>query len=175
MSRQQPDYYCGDGLSPIEAMKQGLISQEQYEGFLIGNVIKYVIRAGKKGNPIEDLRKAKDYINFYMDTFTMTSEEQSELDKELLRMPHEKKAEDDIPIAINVNNDLDLNKFKEDIRKALEEVNNEILIMEEPTDDPNIIKLDLSEAMYDENGDLKPEAREKVKEYLLDMRRRQDD
>ena len=45
---KEPDYYVGNGLSPIGAFKQGLISKEQYKGFLIGNVIKYCIRAEKK-------------------------------------------------------------------------------------------------------------------------------
>lgn len=165
--RQQPDYYASNGLSPIEAMKQGLISQEQYSGFIIGNIIKYVVRAGKKGNPIEDLKKAKDYINFYMDVFCMTPEEQAELDKELLRMPDEVSAAD-IPITVNMDNDLNPDEVKEKVEKIFEEVEEEM--MEVPTDDPNIMELKLSEVMYDENGDLKPEAREKVRQYLLDRR-----
>lgn len=165
--RQQPDYYASNGLSPIEAMKQGLISQEQYSGFIIGNIIKYVVRAGKKGNPIEDLKKAKDYINFYMDVFCMTPEEQAELDKELLRMPHETRAAD-IPITVNMDNDLNPDEVKEKVEKIFEEVEEEM--MEVPTDDPNIMELKLSEVMYDENGDLKPEAREKIRQYLLDRR-----
>lgn len=32
-------------------------------GFLLGNVIKYVVRAGKKGDRLEDLLKAREYIN----------------------------------------------------------------------------------------------------------------
>ena len=167
MSREQPDYYASNGLSPIEAMKQGLISQEQYSGFIIGNIIKYVVRAGKKGNPIEDLKKAKDYINFYMDVFCMTPEEQAELDKELLRMPHETSAAD-IPITVNMDNDLNPDEVKEKVEKIFEEVEKEM--MEVPTDDPNIMELKLSEVMYDENGDLKPEAREKIRQYLLDRR-----
>ena len=166
--RQQPDYYASNGLSPIEAMKQGLISQEQYSGFLIGNIIKYVVRAGKKDNAIEDLRKAKDYINFYMDIFCMTPEEQAELDKEFLRMPDEISAVD-IPITLNVDNDLDMEEFEEKLEKLIEEVKNEPVTMV-PTNDPNIVKLKLSEVMYDENGDLVPEARESIREYLLKNR-----
>ena len=63
----EPDYYASNGLSPIGAMKQGLVSHEQYKGFLIGNIIKYVIRAGKKDDAVQDLEKAKDYINFYLE------------------------------------------------------------------------------------------------------------
>ena len=31
--------------------------------FWLGNVIKYVCRAGKKGDYVEDLEKARDYLN----------------------------------------------------------------------------------------------------------------
>jgi len=71
----EPEYYAGNGLSPIGAFKQGLISQEEYIGFLKGNIIKYVIRAGKKDNAVQDLLKAKSYINFYLELFTMDNEE----------------------------------------------------------------------------------------------------
>jgi Cdc6-like AAA superfamily ATPase len=33
-----------------------------------GNIIKYVARAGKKGDEISDLRKALDYINREIET-----------------------------------------------------------------------------------------------------------
>lgn len=32
--------------------------------FNLGNVVKYVARAGRKGDKIEDLQKARDYIDF---------------------------------------------------------------------------------------------------------------
>lgn len=75
----EPDYYAGNGLSPIGAMKQGLISKEEYIGFLKGNILKYVVRAEHKENPVKDLLKAKSYINFYLELFTMTEEELAEL------------------------------------------------------------------------------------------------
>lgn len=92
--RQEPDYYAENGLSPIGAFKQGLLSQDEYIGFCKGNIIKYVIRAGKKESAIKDLKKAKDYINFYMDIFTMTPEEQAELNKELINTDHTPNAPD---------------------------------------------------------------------------------
>ena len=150
----EPKYYNSNGLSPIGAMKQGLISKEQYQGFLIGNIIKYVIRAGKKDDAIKDLEKAKDYIDFYIELFKV-----------------EVKDYGNIPITIQVNDDIDWDKFREDISKALEEANNSSsLIMEKPTDDIHIVKLELSDVMYDDNGELKPEAREKIKEYLQKRR-----
>ena len=150
----EPKYYNSNGLSPIGAMKQGLISKEQYQGFLIGNIIKYVIRAGKKDDAIKDLEKAKDYIDFYIELFKV-----------------EVKDYDNIPITIQVNDDIDWDKFREDISKALKKAyNSSSLIKEKPTTDIHIVKLELSDVMYDENGELKPEAREKIKEYLQKRR-----
>ena len=149
----EPKYYNSNGLSPIGAMKQGLISKEQYQGFLIGNIIKYVIRAGKKDDAIKDLEKAKDYIDFYIELFQV------------------KNNPGNIPITLQVDNDIDWDKFEEDISKALKEANNSSsLIKEKPTTDIHIVKLELSDVMYDENGELKPEAREKIKEYLQKRR-----
>ena len=59
----EPEYYCGDGLSPLGAFEQGLISRDEFVGFCKGNVIKYVVRAGKKtDDPTVDLVKALDYL-----------------------------------------------------------------------------------------------------------------
>lgn len=33
--------------------------------FVVGNPLKYVVRRGKKGSELEDLQKAKDYLNRY--------------------------------------------------------------------------------------------------------------
>ena len=48
MTNKEPDYYAGNGLSPIGAFQQGLMSEEQYKGFLIGNVVlKNLIRRAR--------------------------------------------------------------------------------------------------------------------------------
>ena len=70
MNDEEPDYYAGNGLSPIGAFQQGLISQEEYIGFLKGNIIKYTVRAGHKEDAIKDLEKAKHYIDFYLELLT---------------------------------------------------------------------------------------------------------
>lgn len=59
---EEPVYYNANGLSPNQAFEQGLISNEEFIGFIKGNVIKYVVRCGKKGNPIDDIYKAIDYL-----------------------------------------------------------------------------------------------------------------
>lgn len=78
----EPEYYNSNGLSPIGAFKRGLISRDELIGFYKGNIIKYVVRAGKKESAVEDLLKAKSYINFYLELFTMDTKEISELEQD---------------------------------------------------------------------------------------------
>ena len=55
-----PDHYGGDD-NPYEAIK--VIEAAGWgEGFNRGNALKYLLRAGKKGSEVEDLRKARWYI-----------------------------------------------------------------------------------------------------------------
>ena len=42
-----------------------LFTHEEYMGWLKGNVLKYRLRAGKKGNQEEDILKADEYQRFY--------------------------------------------------------------------------------------------------------------
>jgi len=58
----EPSYYNCNGLSPLEAFRKGLMSRDEYLGFLRGNVIKYIVRCDKKGSPVDDLDKAIQYI-----------------------------------------------------------------------------------------------------------------
>lgn len=60
----EPTYYTENGCSPLTAMKKGLISHEEYIGFIKGNVIKYLVRAGKKDNSIQDIDKAIIYLQY---------------------------------------------------------------------------------------------------------------
>lgn len=57
-----PSYYIEGSLSPLEVM-QCVMTKEEIEGFLKGNIIKYSIRAGKKPDePAEkDFKKAQHY------------------------------------------------------------------------------------------------------------------
>lgn len=50
-------HYQGNGLEAIQAI-------EAFDlGFCLGNTEKYVLRAGKKNDAVEDLRKAAWYLN----------------------------------------------------------------------------------------------------------------
>ena len=54
-----PDHYGGKH-NPYEAIK---VIEAWNLNFNIGNVIKYLARAGKKGDILEDLKKARWYLD----------------------------------------------------------------------------------------------------------------
>lgn len=62
---KHPKHYQGvRGLEAIEVMRNFLPKyQNSHVGYLIGNVIKYVLRAPSKGNEMEDLMKAQTYLD----------------------------------------------------------------------------------------------------------------
>lgn len=59
----RPNYYQSkDGKDLIERFEDGLLTEDQTRGFLIGNVMKYVTRyMGKNG--LEDLENADTYLD----------------------------------------------------------------------------------------------------------------
>ncbi|WP_078392042.1 DUF3310 domain-containing protein [Shouchella patagoniensis] len=63
---KRPSHYESK-IDPLTYMKANM-SQANYEGFLIGNVIKYVTRYPKK-NGLEDLKKARDYLDKAIDLY----------------------------------------------------------------------------------------------------------
>ena len=56
-----PNHYAAGGIEPIEYMKYKM-TPEQFEGFLLGNIIKYTSRYQHK-NGLEDLKKARWYLD----------------------------------------------------------------------------------------------------------------
>jgi hypothetical protein len=52
-----PEHYSEGGLEPI------VLIEAKKLNFSLGNVVKYVCRAGKKGPELDDLRKAKYYLD----------------------------------------------------------------------------------------------------------------
>lgn len=57
--------------------------------FNLGNAVKYISRAGRKGNKIEDLRKAIQYIEFEIDECSKHSEYEELLNSLKNRSPEE--------------------------------------------------------------------------------------
>jgi hypothetical protein len=56
---EHPAHY-GGGDNPYEAIK---VIEAWDLGFNLGNTAKYISRAGKKGDALEDLRKAAFYLD----------------------------------------------------------------------------------------------------------------
>jgi len=54
-----PDHYGGAG-NPHEAIK---VIEAWDLGFCLGNTLKYIARCGHKNNDIEDLEKARWYLD----------------------------------------------------------------------------------------------------------------
>lgn len=57
-----PSHYTFGNVECIEAIESSM-SQDDYSGYLRGNVLKYVWRFKTKGKPLEDLNKARWYLD----------------------------------------------------------------------------------------------------------------
>ena len=55
------EHYVGKDIQPWTAMESWM-TEEQFKGFMLGNVIKYVARFQDKGGR-NDLQKAKHYLD----------------------------------------------------------------------------------------------------------------
>ena len=65
-----PNHYSGNKVETIEYIRGLQGSMSPYEGFCVGNVIKYVSRFKEKGTPVEDLRKAARYLEWLIEAQT---------------------------------------------------------------------------------------------------------
>lgn len=59
---ERPSHYAAGSIECIDAIKAAT-TQEEFEGFLRGNVLKYLWRCNLKSNKTEDLNKARWYLN----------------------------------------------------------------------------------------------------------------
>ncbi|SFU93674.1 DUF3310 domain-containing protein [Xenorhabdus koppenhoeferi] len=57
-----PTHYASGGIECIDAMKSSM-TDEAFKGYLKGNVQKYLWRYEKKASPVEDLKKARWYLD----------------------------------------------------------------------------------------------------------------
>lgn len=60
-------YYDAGGIETI-AIIQSKLTPEQFQGFLLGNALKYLCRANHKENFKRDLYKAQKYIEILQGT-----------------------------------------------------------------------------------------------------------
>lgn len=63
------DHYRTKAVQPWDAM-QAWMTPEQFVGFLRGNAVKYLARAGSKGDALEDYRKAQHYLARLIEVMT---------------------------------------------------------------------------------------------------------
>jgi hypothetical protein len=57
-----PSHYTFGGIETIDYM-QAKMSEEEFSGYLKGNIVKYISRSKHKGNELDDLKKAQWYLN----------------------------------------------------------------------------------------------------------------
>ena len=67
-----PQHYNEGGIEAIDAIKASMSSLE-FKGYLKGNALKYMWRYTYKDNPVEDLRKAKWYLEKLIESNENTS------------------------------------------------------------------------------------------------------
>lgn len=58
----EPPHYKVGGIEAIDYI-QAKLTPEQFEGYCVGNALKYISRAGYKNGRTEDYRKAIWYLN----------------------------------------------------------------------------------------------------------------
>lgn len=66
---RSPKHYKLPGLN-IESVDvlRSVLTPEEFKGFCRGNALKYLIRAGRKDNELQDIKKAGVYIEWLIDT-----------------------------------------------------------------------------------------------------------
>lgn len=57
-----PDHYTAGGIETIDYLRAKL-TPEELRGFLRGNCLKYLSRAGLKGDALEDFKKGRWYLD----------------------------------------------------------------------------------------------------------------
>ena len=65
--KEKPNYYDASGISVIEVISSKL-TPEQFEGFCLGNAIKYALRANHKSAYKSDIKKLADYAGWLNDS-----------------------------------------------------------------------------------------------------------
>ena len=67
-SLESPDYYQVTTEQPIQIMRE-LMSQDEFIGFLWGNIIKYSMRLKRKDNPVSEAKKIKQYSTWLVNVY----------------------------------------------------------------------------------------------------------
>lgn len=70
VDKVNPPHYKKGKIECIDAIKAAVVGKSGFEGYMVGNIIKYVFRYEDKGG-VEDLKKASWYINKLIDERTV--------------------------------------------------------------------------------------------------------
>lgn len=65
--RERVSHYCKDGIECIDAIKAAL-GPVQFQGYVRGNAMKYLWRYPFKGSPVSDLKKARVYLDWLIES-----------------------------------------------------------------------------------------------------------
>jgi len=87
-----PPHYNQHGVECIDAIKA--TTGDNFKDYLKGNIIKYLWRFDYKGKPIEDLQKARWYLDKLIDEVYNPEYEELDINKELDRLRGRKSSED---------------------------------------------------------------------------------
>ena len=60
---EAPSHYTDGGIETIDYIRAKLTAEE-FTGYCKGNALKYISRAGKKGDWLEDIKKAIKYLRW---------------------------------------------------------------------------------------------------------------
>ena len=73
-----PNHYQGlYGVEAIEVMRNFIPKyKDAFVGSMVKDVLKYVLRAPAKGNQLEDLKKARKYLDFAISELEIRNENQ---------------------------------------------------------------------------------------------------
>lgn len=88
MVNNPPHYQGSNGIETIDAIK-AIMTPEEFVAHCRGTVVGYVSRAGKKGDPIEDMEKSIWYLNRAIETLE---------ELKTVNSVHEKLVEAGIPL-----------------------------------------------------------------------------
>lgn len=59
----KPNHYNIGGIETVDIIKT-MLTEEEFKGYLKGNILKYRERAERKGNAEQDYAKAKKYYDW---------------------------------------------------------------------------------------------------------------
>ena len=64
-----PDHYNQTGMETIHVIRNCMDTNE-FQGYLKGNILKYVARHNHKGMPLKDILKAQWYMSWLVEELT---------------------------------------------------------------------------------------------------------